>query len=90
MLASLAAAGHQAGSALQWATQAHLKQGTHLLVLILQRPEPPPGRFLQGAAYTPPGAALHTEGERQILKRKGGEMQSDQAGNAIKGKKELD
>lgn len=54
-------------------TQAHLKQRTHLPVLILQRPEPPPGCLLQGAVYTPLGAALHAEGEGQILKRTVGE-----------------
>lgn len=53
--------------------EAHLKQCTHLLVLILQCPEPPPGCFLQGAIYTPSGAALHSEGECQILKRTEGE-----------------
>lgn len=54
-------------------TRAHLKQRTHLLVLILQRPEPPPGCLLQGAVYTPLGTALHAEGEGQILKRTEGE-----------------
>lgn len=81
---------HKVGSELHLATPAHLKQGTHLLVQILQRPQPPPGCFLQEAIYTPPGAALHTERERQILKRTEREMQSGQAGNTIKGKKELD
>lgn len=68
-----AAEGREAGPGQRRPTRAHLKQRTHLLVLILQRPEPPPGCLLQGAVYTPLGTALHAEGEGQILKRTEGE-----------------